>query len=233
MLGEVKTGLELGKPYSRRYHKYIYHACIDCGVERWTTFDGGVIQSLRCKACENRFKAKSNPALYKKGIGSRLSPQERNICTPEWREKLRKASTGRPSFWKGKKRPGMGELLSRLTKGQRRSPQSEFKKGRFAKENHPLWKGGVTDENRLARGSVEFKEWRKEVFERDTYTCQECGDTKSYLHPHHIKEFAIYKELRYEVNNGLTLCKNCHLRLHGLLKEVMPGAVKQTVNRLV
>ena len=62
------------------------------------------------------------------------------------------------------------------------------------------------------------REWREKVFERDNYTCQECGDTKSYLHPHHVKGFALYKELRYDANNGLTLCKNCHLGLHGLIK---------------
>jgi transcription elongation factor Elf1 len=231
MLGEVKTGLELGKPDSRRYHKYIYHACIDCGAERWTTFDGGVIESLRCKACENRFKAKHNPALYKTGVGSGLTYEEKTwLKDPKYLEKQRLSRLGKPSGNKGKKHPLMGKHLSEISKGQRRSPTTEFKKGQFAKDKHPMWKGGITEENHLARGSVEFKEWRKAVFERDKYTCQECGDTKSYLHPHHIKEFAIYKELRYEVNNGLTLCKTCHLRLHGLLKEVMPGAVKQTDN---
>jgi len=224
-IGEVKTGLELDKPFSRRYHKYIYHACIDCGLERWTTFDGGVIQSLRCKSCENRFKAKHNPALYKLGVGSGLTYEEKTwLKDPKYLEKQRLARLGKPSGNKGKKHPEMGRHLSETTKGERRSPKTEFKKGQFAKEKHPMWKGGITEENHLARCSVEFKEWRKKVFERDNYTCQECGATKSYLHPHHIKEFAIYKELRYDANNGITLCKNCHLRLHGLLKDIVPNA---------
>jgi hypothetical protein len=221
ILGEVRTGKELGN--KRFYNKYIYHACLDCGKERWTGYDGGIVNALRCKTCENRRKAKINPSLYKKGIGSGLSPQERNICTPEWKAKISKTLTGSPSFWKGKERPGLGEKLSKLTKGQRRSPKSEFKKGQFAKEKHPFWKGGVTTENRLARGSKEFKEWRKKVFERDDYTCQKCGTKSSvgvkvYLHPHHIKDFALFKELRFEVSNGITLCKDCHLKLHGLYK---------------
>jgi hypothetical protein len=223
IIGEIKTGLELGKPFSRRYHKYIYHACIDCGIERWTTYDRNEVNSLRCHSCENRAKAKVNPALYKKGIGSGLSPQERNTNTPEWCRKQRIAHLGKPSPNKGKKHPELGDKLSKLSKGQRRSPRTEFKKGQFSKEKHPMWKGGITKDNHLARCSVEFKEWRKKVFERDNYTCQKCGAKsgcgfKVYLHPHHIKDFAIYKELRFEVSNGVTLCKDCHLKLHGLFK---------------
>ena len=217
--GEVKTGLELGKPHSRRYHKYIYHACIDCGLERWTTFDGGIVQSPRCKACENRFKAKHNPHLYKLGIGSGLSPQERNVGTPEWCEKQRIAHLGKPSPCKGQKRPGLGEKLSKLSKGQHRSPRTEFKKGQNAKEKHPMWKGGITPENRLERAKPSYAEWRLMVFGRDNFTCQDCGRKGIYLHAHHIMEFAKHTKLRLDVENGITLCKDCHMKLHGLAKK--------------
>jgi hypothetical protein len=222
-VGEVKTGLELGRPHSRRYHKYIYHACIDCGLERWTGYDGGIVNASRCKACENRFKAKLNPHLYKKGIGSGLTYEEKTwLKDPKYLENQRIKRLGKPSGNKGKKHPEMGRHLSETTKGQRRSPKTEFVKGQFAKEKHPNWKGGITEENHLARCSVEFKEWRKQVFERDKYTCQNCGDKKKYLHPHHIKDFANHVELRFNVDNGITLCKDCHMKLHGLIpKEVM------------
>ena len=83
--------------------------------------------------------------------------------------------------------------------------------------NSYMWKGGVTPENKKIRRSLEFKIWREAVFKRDSYTCVFCGD-KNYkdrgktveLHPDHIKPFAYFPELRFEVGNGRTLCAPCH-----------------------
>lgn len=55
----------------------------------------------------------------------------------------------------------------------------------------------------------EYKEWRKKVFKRDNYTCRECGE-KRYLQAHHIKQVALFPELMFDVDNGETLCKECH-----------------------
>lgn len=78
-------------------------------------------------------------------------------------------------------------------------------------ENNPCWRGGTTSELQLARGSSEYPIWRKSVFERDNYTCQCCGDSSgANLNAHHLQNFSVYKELRYDVNNGITLCENCH-----------------------
>lgn len=52
--------------------------------------------------------------------------------------------------------------------------------------------------------------WRTTVFARDNYTCQKCG-AKGYIEPHHIKGWSKYPKLRYEVKNGITLCKDCHI----------------------
>ncbi|AKQ08542.1 HNH endonuclease [Bacillus phage PBC2] len=71
-----------------------------------------------------------------------------------------------------------------------------------------LWRGGKADE---ARWTAEYREWRKSVFERDGYTCQKCKDDKGgNLEAHHILNFSKYKDIRYDINNGITLCKVCH-----------------------
>lgn len=77
-------------------------------------------------------------------------------------------------------------------------------------ENAPGWKGGVTPVNEAARKSMEYKTWRTSVFQRDSYTCQECGKRGCELNADHIKPFALYPELRFEVSNGRTLCVPCH-----------------------
>lgn len=74
------------------------------------------------------------------------------------------------------------------------------------------WRGGVTPINKTIRKSIEFRRWREAVFTRDNWTCQECGEKGGILHPDHIKQFAYYPELRFSIDNGRTLCKDCHMK---------------------
>ena len=106
--------------------------------------------------------------------------------------------------------------------GKRHSKESKQKIGKVMSkrtgEFNPNWKGGISSENHLIRNSTQYKEWRRFVFERDDYTCQECntrsGNGKTvYLHAHHIKSFADFPEFRFETDNGKTLCKDCHEQL--------------------
>lgn len=68
--------------------------------------------------------------------------------------------------------------------------------------------------NREWRSTRQYKEWRSNVFERDNYTCQDCGVKGGYLEAHHIKSFAHHEHLRFEIDNGITLCKKCHRSKH-------------------
>lgn len=79
----------------------------------------------------------------------------------------------------------------------------------------------LIEENRKIRSSSEYRAWRNEVLERDAYTCVLCGrdETNSELNVHHIKPFSLYPELRFEVNNGLALCKECHINVHKNRRE--------------
>lgn len=59
-------------------------------------------------------------------------------------------------------------------------------------------------------GDYHYKEWRQTVFERDDYTCQHCQQRGGALQAHHICSWSKYPDLRYEVENGVTLCIACH-----------------------
>ncbi len=106
---------------------------------------------------------------------------------------IRKADPNR--YWKGKKRP---EITG---------------------ENHYNWRGGITPINFQIRNSLEYKLWRQAVFERDKFSCVWCG-VKTHkglghgitLHADHIKPFSLFPELRFAIDNGRTLCKECHSR---------------------
>ena len=75
------------------------------------------------------------------------------------------------------------------------------------------WKGGISIINYGLRKSFPYRKWRKSVFERDNYTCQICGKRGNKLNAHHISEWANYEDLRFDINNGITLCKECHIGL--------------------
>ncbi len=80
--------------------------------------------------------------------------------------------------------------------------------------HYPNWKGGISYGHKTGYYSSQYKHWRKRVFERDNYTCQDCGDEKMiYLTAHHIKSFAEYPKLRFIVSNGISLCENCHCKI--------------------
>lgn len=73
------------------------------------------------------------------------------------------------------------------------------------------FEGFATTEQHMARNNTYYKEWVRNVFQRDNYTCQCCGKRGGNLNAHHLYNFAEYEDLRYDVENGITFCEECHL----------------------
>lgn len=114
----------------------------------------------------------------------------------EHKEKLRDAKLKNPvRYWLGKKRPGLDLSKRELPKG----------------DAHWNWRGGINPINDTIRKSAEYKAWRSKVFKRDGYMCVIGGEPHgSNLNADHIKPFAFYPELRFNIDNGRTLCEDCH-----------------------
>lgn len=81
----------------------------------------------------------------------------------------------------------------------------------YSGEAHWNWRGGITNQRRLEMGKAKYIEWRTSVFERDDYTCQACGKRGGWLDADHILPWSTHEDLRYEVSNGRTLCRPCHI----------------------
>lgn len=93
--------------------------------------------------------------------------------------------------------------------------QNDWRSKNLRGEKGTNWKGGVSGMRERDMMSREYKEWRQKVFERDEYACRGCGDdTGGNLQAHHIQSYARYPELRYSLENGITLCVKCHKKEH-------------------
>jgi len=120
----------------------------------------------------------------------------------ETKKKLSKTMKGRTS-------PRLGVKLS-LEQRQNFS---------MAQTKEKFFNGFKSTKNHQLRTSEKWVSWRKQVYERDDYTCQQCDVKGIELHPHHIirvKDCIKDDNLNlvYDVNNGVTLCKPCHQLKH-------------------
>lgn len=94
--------------------------------------------------------------------------------------------------------------------------------GKTGKLN-PNWNGGHSPERQCSYAKAAWKELAKSILKRDCYLCRECGakhTPETKLIVHHIKEWSKYPELRFEPENLITLCVNCHKKKHSRSKSI-------------
>lgn len=69
------------------------------------------------------------------------------------------------------------------------------------------WNKGIG----TSKTSWRVKEWCTIIKNRDKWICQHCGcEEKNKLHAHHIVPWNDNVDLRFEISNGITLCRSCH-----------------------
>jgi len=181
------------------------------------------------------------------------------MISEKTRQKMRIAKLGKPHTeetkakmkgripWnKGKKCPEIKKHLARFQfkKGfipwnkDKSGLQVAWNKGKkhiaIIGERNPNWKGGVTSINEKIRKSLEYKLWRTAVFERDNYTCIWCGARSGkgkvvYLEADHIKPFSLYPELRFAIDNGRTLCRECHKTTDTYMVKSSPQVLNKRI----
>ncbi len=154
--------------------------------------------------------------------------KKHHIVSAKTRKKIRISRIGkrnsiRTEFKKG--HIGYKAMLGKKLSEESRKKMRENHKGMLGKhhdikarekiskghigEKNPQWKGGITPYHRKVRISFEYKLWREAVLKRDNHICIWCGAIKN-LEVDHIKPFADYPELRFAIDNGRTLCRECH-----------------------
>jgi len=81
--------------------------------------------------------------------------------------------------------------------------------------NHPNYNPNRTDKERK-RSYRGYKAWVRSVLTRDNFTCRKCGESKEDMVAHHLDGHDWCEEKRLDVNNGVTLCRECHEDFHSI-----------------
>lgn len=183
---------------------------------------------FKCLVCGREFfdkkhnnrKSCSNFCAYQRRGGWKLSEEIRKKFS-----EIRKKLGIKPPSPKGKKHSKQTRkkqsIIAKIRQkklwenSEYRKKMSESHLGKRMGLLNNKWKGGVTPLHKKIRESLEYKLWRIAVFKRDNYTCIWCGMRSGngkavILHADHIKPFAYFPELRFAIDNGRTLCIDCH-----------------------
>lgn len=142
---------------------------------------------------------------YTCSICSNAKSRRGSICRKCYREKDK--SGDKSHTWKG----GLPKCKTCST--QCASYESEYCRpchDKISGKDHWRFKHGL----RRNLNSKEYRFWRSEVFKRDEFTCVMCNVKGGYLHAHHIFHWSDFANLRFDIDNGLTMCIKCHYRIH-------------------
>lgn len=147
-------------------------------------------------------------------IRKKISQSHKGILhTEETKQKMSLSKKGCIPWNKGKKGVQIG-----WNKGKKMKYPA-WNKGikipEFSGENHPRW---INDRSKLKIDrekayDTQYKYWMLEVKKRDNWKCKIANqDCKGKLEAHHILGWKSHPELRYQLNNGITLCHAHHPR---------------------
>lgn len=201
----------------QRKPRAVYNCC-DCGKK--------VSRRIhkRCQSC--CAKGRKHTEEWKKKQSERLLAQWASGIRDGAAKKISKALTGRKLSEDHKRKIGLGH------RGLKRSPESieKYKAGMTKRLSDGTWrnqwggyKGGVSTRDIHSLFNPRYVQWRTSVFTRDNYKCRiENKDCNGQLQAHHILPWRDFVELRYETNNGITLCHAHHPRKRAEEKRLAP-----------
>lgn len=162
-----------------------------------------ISESTRQKMREARLK---NPTKYWKGKST----------NPGLEAMLRWKEDNPPiKYWLGKKRPEIKKWLIPLPAGIYKHTQEAKDKISVSHKGskHYRWNPDREAVKKNLRNDGEYLQWVLRVKKRDKGQCKiKNKGCSGYLIVHHILSWSQYPELRYEINNGITLCQAHHPR---------------------
>lgn len=168
----------------------------------------------KCQRCGKCFSCSPSHAIYRKNCSGKCANNgiTRNTGRTHFKKGLVPWNTGKT--YKSPEHSVRMKQLWRAGKFDSRKIDYKLVAMKISATQHGIelerWEKFSVPFNKRVRKSKEGVVWRNAVFKRDNYTCMECGTRGSYLEAHHIKSFAKYPELRFNIDNGITYCLGCH-----------------------
>ena len=152
-----------------------------------------------CQECQIKNRKRNNRNSYIKWISKKFNIEKNKRRYSEWiklnPDKAKKI-----------------QIRYRRKKGQ--VPRKEYKP--LSGEKHPFYTGNA--------GRTNNEKWKKitlNIWKRDIFTCQLCGTRVGPYGAkpitHHIIPYDISKD--NNINNLITLCNSCHLKIHWRIKK--------------
>ncbi len=86
---------------------------------------------------------------------------------------------------------------------------------------HWNWQGGKASGRQKRSADAEHREWSTKVITRDNYICDNCKSDSGTKYAHHLDGYKDNPEKRYDLKNGVTLCKRCHLLFHAHYGQIV------------
>lgn len=154
-----------------------------------------------CGTLIEQVDSRNRPRLYVHGHANIKNLIKLAKGRPAWNKGIKTGHTpwnkGMKGLYAGQANPFYGKKHTEETRAKMRG------------DKNGNWKNGISKVNDSIRKSVEYLDWKAQVFIRDGRKCVWCGSTEK-IEADHIKPFSTYPDLRFDLDNGRTLCQPCH-----------------------
>lgn len=196
----------------RQFGNKVMNCLCDCGKEHKVSMNAlksGSIKSCGCSISPDLIGQIFGRLTVIENLGAKEYGKQFFLCQCDCGEKVKVSRTGLNAGWKKscgclKRESGSKNLMKTLS----------LRSGKNHYNYNPL----ITDEERVKNRYSIYGEdrrfWRRKVYEKYDYTCVCCKQRGGKLNAHHLNGYSWYEEGRYDVNNGVALCKSCHLDFH-------------------
>lgn len=209
------------KEYEKTWHRYL--------IEN----QGGNIHKDCCKKCSSRKVKEYVMQKYGKGcvlevpeIKAKIASTNMKIygcenpfSSDKIKDKIRETNLEKYGYTNPMKNP---DILAKASNTcmQRYNVKWYCETQVYRGADSPRWKGGLAVQ-RDARLTYSYRKWRTDIFQKNHYICQCCGDKNGLghqvkLNAHHILNWKDNPDKRYDIDNGITLCEHCHNHFHSL-----------------
>lgn len=183
------------------YQKYV--------VEGLSTYEIGAIVGRDPKCVYTKLK----------DFGIQTRPRGLNLKSASVNYMKRVNAGELPNLWLGRKHSSVTKTILSMIASKPRPHLRGEQNGMFGRtgENNPRYIDGSSPERQRLYSSAKWKATIRAVYDRDAYICQRCGSGhvgRKKLHAHHIKPWAGNPSTRFDLDNLITLCRECHEWVH-------------------